>query len=216
MAASSRPSSFRFKFAARGWGVTPPATFTVPVLLIFASSATLRGLARSRLAPVTLMDNGAITTFATGLVRRSSAEMLASRSANSPSSNCQAGPAPGAGATAGGTAGDTVGGPGAADGLGAAAVAVAAGAGAGAGAAASLSKLTDPSGSSQLTSFTPVMLRESLCAWRGLRSTVVLLKINSGTVIQSTSEFFGRTARSVRATLETSTFRSTSSLSENL
>src|SRR3984885_9697618 len=214
MAASSRPSSFRFKFAAMGCGVTSPVTFTVPVLLIFASSATLRGLARSRLAPVTLMDNGAITTFATGLVRRSSAEMLASRSANSPSSNCQAGPAPGAGATAGVTAGDTVGGPGAADGLGAAAVAV--GAGAGAGAATSLSKLTDPSGSSQLTSFTPVMLRESLCAWRGLRSTVVLLKINSGTVIQSTSEFFGRTARSVRATLETSTVRSTSSLSENL
>src|SRR3984885_28216 len=212
MAASSRPSSFRFKFAAMGCGVTSPVTFTVPVLLIFASSATLRGLARSRLAPVTLMDNGAITTFATGLVRRSSAEMLASRSANLPSPNSQAGPAPGAGATAGVTAGDTVGGPGAADGLGAAAVAV----GAGAGAAASLSKLTDPSGSSQLTSFTPVMLRESLCAWRGLRSTVVLLKINSGTVIQSTSEFFGRTARSVRATLETSTVRSTSSLSENL
>src|ERR1700728_1331928 len=204
MAASSTPSSFRFKFAAIGCGVTSPATFTVPVLLIFASSATLRGLARSRLAPVTLMDNGAITTFATGLVLLSSAEMLASRSANSPSSNCQAGPAPGAGATVGVTAGDPVGGLGAADGPGAA------------GAAARLSKLTDPSGSSQLTSFRPVMLRESLCAWRGLRSTVVLLKVNSGTVIQSTSEFFGRTARSVRAILETSTFRSTSSLSENL
>src|SRR5580692_7699400 len=127
-----------------------PDTLSVPLSLIFVSSATLTGLARSRLAPVTLMDSGAISTFATGLVRRSSAEMLASRSANSPSSNCQAGPAPGAGATVGVTAGDPVGGLGAADGIGAANGPAAAGA------AASLSKLTDPSGSSQLTSFRPV------------------------------------------------------------
>jgi hypothetical protein len=71
------PSSFRFKFAATGCGVISPDTFNVPPSLIFASSATLTGLARSRLAPVTLMDSGAISTFAVGLVRRSSAEMLA-------------------------------------------------------------------------------------------------------------------------------------------
>src|SRR5580692_7938343 len=203
-----------------------PDTLSVPLSLIFVSSATLTGLARSRLAPVTLMDSGAISTFATGLVRRSSAEMLASRSANSPSSNCQAGPASLADATAGVVAGgaggadgaDAAGGVGAAAGFGAAGAlgtgAVAAGEAAGV--AASFSKLIDPSGSNQVTSFTPVMLRDSLCACRGFKSKIVPFKVSCGTVIQSTSEFFGRTARSVSATFETSTFRSTSSFSENL
>src|SRR5882724_3898090 len=104
------PASFRLKFASRGCGVTTPVTFKEPASLIFASSATLKALARSRLAPITLTDRGAISTFAAGLVRRSSAETLASRIVNSRRSNCQAGagaaPAP-ADALSGGEAGDT-------------------------------------------------------------------------------------------------------------
>src|SRR5882757_3149510 len=160
---------------------------------------------------MTLMDKGARSTFAAGLVRRSSAETLASRSVNSRRSNAHAGagaaPPPGApkvGGEVGGEDGGEVGGE-------------AAGADAeGTGAAASLSKFNEPSGSSQVTSLTPARDSESECACRRFRSSVVPLKINSGTVIQSISEFFGLTARSVNATFDTSTFRSTSSFKENL
>src|SRR5258708_36044115 len=110
MGGSSIPSSFRFKLAATGCGVRSPVTFKVPVSLIFVSSATLSGLARYRLAPVTFTDNGASSTFAAGRVRRSSAEILASRSANSPSSKCQAGTGPAAGGMAGVAGGAAAGG----------------------------------------------------------------------------------------------------------
>src|ERR1700722_8592480 len=79
--------------------MTVPATLREPAPLIFVSSSTLKVFARSRLTPSTLMDRGASSTFAAGLVRRSSAEILASRRKNSRKSYCHAlvGAAPAAG-----------------------------------------------------------------------------------------------------------------------
>src|SRR3984957_10725881 len=186
------PVSFRFRFATAGCAVAVPVTLNEPASLIFVSSVMLSGLARSRFTPSTLMDRGASRTFAAGLVRRSSAEILASRRANSRRSYCQGrgGVAPGAvgwGAVAGaGGGGGTVVAAGGGGGG-----AVCADAPDGAGVAASLSKLKDPSGSSQVTSFTSLRDSESLWAWRPLRSSVVPLNTNSGTVTQSISESFG-------------------------
>src|SRR5882757_4113654 len=164
---------------------------------------------------MTLMDKGARSTFAAGLVRRSSAETLASRSVNSRRSNAHAGagaaPPPGAPKVGGEVGGEDGGEDGGEVGDEAACADAE-----GTGAAASLSKFNEPSGSSQVTSLTPARDSESECACRRFRSSVVPLKINSGTVIQSISEFFGLTARSVNATFDTSTFRSTSSFKENL
>src|ERR1700719_3224024 len=237
------PVSFRFRFATAGCAVAVPVTLNEPASLIFVSSAMVNCLARSRLTPSTLMDRGASSTFAAGLVRRSSAEILASRRANSRRSYCQgrggvapsavgwgavvaAGGGGGAVVAAGGGGGaavcaDAAVGAGAVAGVGAEGGAEDAGEAAGtvadgAGVAASLSKLKDPSGSSQVTSFTSLRDSESLWAWRPLRSSVVPLNTNSGTVTQSISESFGLTARSVSATLATSTFKSTSSCRENL
>src|SRR5258708_7679514 len=147
---------------------------------------------------MTLMDKGARSTFAAGLVRRSSAETLASRSVNSRRSNAHAracaAPArtPGApkvGGAAEGAVGGVVGGV-VGGGLGGEVSGEAAGAGAeGTGAAASLSKLNEPSGSSQGTGLTPPRDSESGCACGRFRSSVVPLKIHSGPVIQSISEF---------------------------
>src|SRR5271170_7428403 len=75
--------------ADSGCGVTVPLSFNVPVSLTRVSRATVTGFARSRLTPSTFTDSGASTTLAAGEVLRSSAEMLASCSTNSPNSNFQ-------------------------------------------------------------------------------------------------------------------------------
>src|ERR1700680_4030716 len=139
------PSSFNDTLAASGSGTTSPLRFNEPAPSIRVSRATVTGLARSRLTPSTFKDNGANSTFAAGEVLRSSAEMLASRTANSRRSNfhggaAEAGAAAGPGAAAagvdtGGTGGDRT----------------------------SFNRLNDPSGSSHVTSFTPVSDSES--AW---------------------------------------------------
>src|SRR5712664_2376859 len=110
------------------------------------SRATDTGLARSKLTPSTFTDNGANRTFAAGEVPRSSAEISASRSVNSRKSNFHGGAAEGGDAAVdvGGGAAPAV------DGCAAAAVDARAG-----GDCASLSRLSDPSGSSHVTSFTP-------------------------------------------------------------
>src|ERR1700722_2474991 len=151
------PSSFNDTLADSGWGVTSPLTFNEPVLLMRVSRAMVTGLARSKLTPSTCSDNGANNTFAAGEVLRSSAEMLASRRDNSRKSNFQGG-----GTEAGGAAAAVAGGAGAAvaGGTGAA-VAGGTGAAAAAGDCASLSKLNDPSDSSQVTSLTPESASES-------------------------------------------------------
>src|SRR5258706_467075 len=114
------------------------------------SRATVTGLARSKLTPSTLSDSGPNNTFPAGEVLRSSAEMLVSRSDNSRNSNFQ-----------GGVTGDG----GVAEDGGAAAVVAggteAAAAGGAGGDCASLSKLNDPSASSQVTSLTPESATES-------------------------------------------------------
>src|SRR6266404_4839959 len=133
------------------------------------SRATDTGLASSKLTPSTFTDNGANRSFAAGEVPRSSAEISASRSVNSRKSNFHGGAAEGgcaaaavdggAAAAVDGCAAVDVGG-GAApavDGCAAAAVDARAG-----GDCASLSRLSDPSGSSHVTSFTPVSDSESV------------------------------------------------------
>src|ERR1700722_2908478 len=114
------------------------------------------GLERSQLTSAALRDSGASSTFTAGEVLRSSAEILASLSANSCKSKVH-GAAAGTGVavSVGGAAG-TVGTAetgGVAETVGAAGTVEAATA---AGDGSSLSKLNEPSGSSQVTSFTPV------------------------------------------------------------
>src|ERR1700679_3338463 len=112
------------------------------------------GLERSKLTSAALTDSGASTTFTVGEVLRSSAEILASLSANSCKSKAH-------GAAAGAGVAVSVGpaGTGGAAGPGGAAGAVGAagtgGVAAAAGDCSSLSKLNEPSGSSHVTSFTP-------------------------------------------------------------
>src|SRR5580704_1858422 len=144
--------------ADRGCGVTVPSTFNVPVSLTRVSKATVTGFARSRLTPSTFTDSGASNTLAAGEVPRSSAEMLASCSTNSPKSNfhgAAAGTEPLAGVTAAPGAADAAGGP-AAFGAGVAAEGGAAEDGAAAGLPKSRSRLSEPSGSSHVVNFRPV------------------------------------------------------------
>ncbi len=107
------------------------------------SRATVTGLARSKLTPSTFKDKGANSTFTAGEVLRSSAEMLASRTANSRKSNFHGGVAEAGGVEEAGGA------------------AAAVDAGCADGDCASLSKLSDPSGSSHVTSFGPEIDSES-------------------------------------------------------
>src|ERR1700722_7440218 len=163
-ALSSMPSSFTATRADRGCGVTSPLALKDPESLIRVSRLTVTGLARSKLAPSTLSENGASRTFAAGVVLRSSAEMSASRTANSRNSNFH-GAAAGAGAGAVAVAPASA----AASAAGAVAtlvVALAAGcAGApaafDAGGCINLSKLTEPSGSSHVRSFSPGSVNDS-------------------------------------------------------
>src|SRR5712672_1988254 len=143
------PSSFNDTLAPSGSGVTSPLTFNEPAPLMRVSRVTVTGLARSKLTPSIFKDNGSNSTFAGGEVPRSSAEILASRTANSCKSNLQGGVA-----EAGGLAAADTGGVAAADTAGPAAGAVRGGD------CKSFNRLTDPSGSSQVTSFTPVSDRE--------------------------------------------------------
>src|ERR1700686_1077642 len=152
------PSSFNDTLAASGSGTTSPLRFNEPAPSIRVSRATVTGLARSKLTPSTFKDNGANSTFAAGEVLRSSAEMLASRTANSRRSNFHGGAAEAGGgaAEAGGEAAEAGG---EAAGAGAAAAGVDTG-GTG-GDRTSFNRLNDPSGSSHVTSFTPVSDSES-------------------------------------------------------
>ena len=77
------PASFTLTVAASGRGVSSPSRASDPISLILVSSVTLTGFAMSRLAPCTVRDSGASSTLAAGRIVRSSAEMLASRNANS-------------------------------------------------------------------------------------------------------------------------------------
>src|SRR5579863_7553168 len=153
--------------ADKGCGVTLPLSFKEPVSLTRVSRATATGFARSRLAPSTLTDRGASITLATGDVPRSSAEMLAPSRLNSRKSNFQgeaAGAAPLAGVAAPPAAVGATGGVGAAGGRAAAD-----------GLPKSLSRLSDPSGSSHVVNFRPVRDSESTWACRLDKSTVVPL-----------------------------------------
>src|SRR5271165_4312466 len=180
---------------------------------MWVSSTRCTGFDRSRPTPRTSTDIGDSSTLAAGLVVRSSTAILASRSSNRPSSNCQgalaaAVPAGTAVAVAGAGAGARVAaGAGVATGPG-----VAAGT---AGAAASASKLMEPSGSRQAATFTPLSDSESTCARRFERSTLAALKVDTGTLIQSRSEFLGRTVKSVTATFEIVNCKSTASFRAN-
>src|SRR5882724_5692419 len=145
------PSSFKDTLAPSGSGVTSPLTFNEPAPLTRVSRVTVTGLARSKLTPSIFRDNGSNSTFAGGEVPRSSAEILASRTANSCKSNFQGGVA-----ETGGLAAADTGGVAAADTAGPAAAGAVRG-----GDCKSFNRLTDPSGSSQVTSFTPVSDRES-------------------------------------------------------
>src|SRR5271165_907109 len=154
------PSSFTATRADKGCGVTSPLALKDPESLIRASRLTVTGLARSKLTPSALSENGANRTFAAGVVLRSSADISASRTANSCKSNFH-------GAAAGAEAGAAVFAAGGAAAVDTAPVAApAAGcagapAGFGAGGCINLSKLSEPSGSSHVTSFTPVSVSES-------------------------------------------------------
>src|ERR1700722_2982379 len=186
----------RLKSTASGWGVISPLKLNDPFSLILVSSDTFSGLARSRLTPSTCSASGASSTCAAGLVLRSSPTMLASFSSNRRRSNAQGEPA--------------------AEGALVASRGVPfAGGGDVAGAADNLSKLKDPSGSSHVTSLSPVIDNDSTCAWRFNKSNVAPLASICGTVIQSLSDCLGRTVRSETATLDTSKFRSTAYFSEN-
>ena len=201
MAVRSMLLGFTLRLNASGWGVTSPLSFRDPLSLILVSSATLSGRARSKLTPSTCSDSGASSTFAAGVVLRSSADMCASCKSNLARSNCHGVPD----AAAAGAAGAAV----------SAGAGVGGGAGAG-GAVASLSRLTEPSASSHVTTLRPLSDSDSTWACRFKRSSEVPLTRSCGMVIQSLSDCLGLTPRSETAILATSSFKSTASLRANL